>query len=297
MKTKALYIGSSSPEMENLLNMIPAEWTQVPNLSPLKQILSEQEFSLIVFNVQQKLSTQDLNSLGVFSAVDHNTQKLLIIEKAQIFHINQITKTFHPNCVLISPIEKDLWLGAINNQIFINRQLQENTSLRRLALTDPLTGIANHRAFWERLDAEFSRAKRYNRPLSLIMCDVDDFKSFNDQYGHQHGDKVLISIADCLDKNRRNMDMVARYGGEEFIIILPEANGQHAEQIANRLLRLVKDVTGVSISCGVACYPDNALSPTEILYKADMCLLEAKQKGKAQVVRCQESVVKDGSAS
>ena len=114
-----------------------------------------------------------------------------------------------------------------------NARLFEAT--RQLAITDPLTGLANHRQFYDQLEREFRRAQRYERPLTLLMLDLDRFKAFNDRYGHLAGDHALRETADVLRQNARSVDILARYGGEEFAIILPETDlpraASHAERI------------------------------------------------------------------
>lgn len=165
---------------------------------------------------------------------------------------------------------------------------KENETLRKIALTDALTGVANHRYFWERLDSEFSRSKRFQRPLSLILADVDNFKHYNDTHGHLEGDRILHQVAQALEHGRRNMDLVARYGGEEFAIILPEISHATALEIGKRHLERVLKATGISLSMGAASYPEDSQSPTELVYDADQALLHAKKTGKARICHVSE---------
>jgi diguanylate cyclase (GGDEF)-like protein len=150
-------------------------------------------------------------------------------------------------------------------------------------MTETITGVSNNRYFWERLESELSRAKRYGRPLAVLMADVDDFKRYNDQHGHLTGDRVLRDVAQALDSVRRSMDTVARYGGEEFGMILPEASGIKAFEIAQRLRDSVLEKTKISLSLGVAAYPEHADSSKDLVLRADQALLYAKAHGKAQV--------------
>jgi diguanylate cyclase (GGDEF)-like protein len=159
-----------------------------------------------------------------------------------------------------------------------------------LAITDPLTGLANHRQFYDQLDREFRRAQRYGRPLTLLMLDLDRFKAFNDRHGHLAGDQALRETAEVLRQNARSVDILARYGGEEFAIILPETDIQrgaaHAERIRSAVAAHVflNQETGlehrVTVSIGVA-----ALSPTlrkieELVHGADQALYRAKAAGR-----------------
>lgn len=160
------------------------------------------------------------------------------------------------------------------------------TQTHQHAIRDGLTGIYNYRYFVEQLEEEISRSSRYGRPVSLIMVDVDFFKSINDTYGHLRGDEVLRDIARLLDSQTREIDMVARYGGEEFVVVLPETEYPEAFQVAIKLQEIVadtlflneknKDPARVTISLGVSSYPSTALTRDELLKQADGLLYEAK---------------------
>ncbi len=164
--------------------------------------------------------------------------------------------------------------------------------LAKLATTDGLTGLYNHRMFQERLTEEISRAKRYKRKLFVLMIDIDYFKKFNDNYGHQTGDEVLKTVARLIKENVRSVDFPARYGGEEFVLILPETDCEHAYNVGERIRKKVesypfylKDGSKVTItvSIGIACYPYDTEDKTELLKMADAALYYAKQKGRNRV--------------
>ncbi len=141
-------------------------------------------------------------------------------------------------------------LEARNEELSRLRLVLEtaNQRLRRLVAVDPLTGIANRRQFDRVLDREVRRARREQRPLSLIFLDLDEFKHFNDTYGHVHGDEVLRRVARTLDESfRRGGDLVARYGGEEFAVVLPGVDAHRAGLYAERLRRRI---WRMAISCG-----------------------------------------------
>ncbi len=161
--------------------------------------------------------------------------------------------------------------------------------IRALSLTDSLSKAANRRHFDLMLDSEIKKAKGYSRPLSLAMIDLDDFKAFNDKYGHLAGDKILIHISRTLRKNVRDTDFVARYGGEEFTIILPETSNAFAMKVSERVRCAVEknalNIKGLgkkkmTISIGVASFPDNADNAAELIHSADRALYRAKQMGK-----------------
>jgi diguanylate cyclase (GGDEF)-like protein len=162
----------------------------------------------------------------------------------------------------------------------------------RLATTDGLTGLTNHRTFQARLDEHLAQAQRYGKRLSLIICDVDHFKSVNDTCGHPVGDIVLRGVAKTLLKEARATDVVARYGGEEFALVMPETDGPGALVIAERIRERVKALVfeggqrklSVTISLGVASFPDDATRKGELVERADACLYHAKRQGRDRSV-------------
>ncbi len=159
-------------------------------------------------------------------------------------------------------------------------------TLDRQARTDGLTGVANRHTFDEQFEKELSRARRERSPLSLVLCDVDHFKRFNDEHGHQVGDRVLADVAQTLERERRPYDLVARYGGEEFVVILSQADFDEAMRVAERLRRAVEDISGdlgVTASFGVASASDGMASRSDLISTADACLYAAKEHGRNRV--------------
>ncbi|MBI5874651.1 MAG: diguanylate cyclase, partial [Deltaproteobacteria bacterium] len=173
---------------------------------------------------------------------------------------------------------------ALDNAI-IHQKIQE------LSVTDSLTGLYNRRHLNGRLEEEWSRALRRNRPISILLADVDNFKSVNDGYGHEKGDEVLKGIANIMKNNVRKEDLVARYGGEEFVIILVDTVKEDAQKIADKML----DIARVNIypwmgkaatfSVGIASYPDiKANKFEELIQAADQAMYKAKVAGKNRVI-------------
>ena len=171
------------------------------------------------------------------------------------------------------------------------------------AVTDGLTGLYNRRHMQEVLLVERRRAHRYGHPLSVIMLDVDSFKTYNDTYGHVQGDVLLRMAADILRESVRGVDIVGRYGGEEFIIVLPETPSSEAYQAAERLRLAVARtvfpgfladpdlVVFKTISLGVATFPDNTDDPQALVTLADNALYRAKRGGRNQTVMAEDSVM------
>lgn len=164
---------------------------------------------------------------------------------------------------------------------------------KQKAITDELTHLYNLRHFLNRLDQEVNRAKRYHRPMALAMIDIDYFKKYNDTLGHQKGNQLLKKVALVLEKESREGDIVARYGGEEFSIIMPETSFQKSYQFAERIRKKIdskfcKEKVGgcVTISIGLASYPQDADNASILLEKADEALYQAKRDGRNCVRVC-----------
>ncbi|MHB8983859.1 MAG: GGDEF domain-containing protein [Carboxydocellales bacterium] len=168
-----------------------------------------------------------------------------------------------------------------------------NEELRLQALTDGLTGLYNFRYFYYRLDEEISRSKRLNTPLSLVMIDIDHFKSYNDTHGHPRGDSLLIDLGRLFQEHVRLVDTVARYGGEEFAIILADTGNEGALIAARRILEAVEShpFTGrssqpegrITVSIGISNYPTDAATKEELIEKADKALYYVKSRNKNNV--------------
>jgi diguanylate cyclase (GGDEF)-like protein len=181
------------------------------------------------------------------------------------------------------------WLAAQASIALENERLHR--TVKRQAITDELTQLANRRRFTETLSLEVRRAERFKDPLTLVLADLDDFKQINDRHGHQVGDEVLRRFADVLRANVRDFDLPVRFGGEEFAILLPETGLAGGEQLARRLaaalarLRLPEtgsDRPPVTASFGVASFPE-AHGVAELLSAADQALYQAKFEGKNRV--------------
>ena len=167
-----------------------------------------------------------------------------------------------------------------------------NEQLQALATTDGLTGLKNHRTFKERLAEEFERATRYHLPLSLILLDVDRFKSFNDTHGHPAGDEVLKRVARHLTESTRSTDLVARYGGEEFAVLLPFTHAQAALALAERTCTAIAgaawELRAVTASFGVATVNADTLTSALLVKLADDALYRSKQTGRNRVTHASE---------
>lgn len=195
------------------------------------------------------------------------------------------------------PFRTNVLLARVRNQL---EQLQQRRLLERLSHSDGLTGIANRRFFNTTLAREFSRMQRHQQWLALLMVDVDDFKAFNDHYGHLRGDACLQKIAQTIGQGlKRPGDMVARYGGEEFVCLLPDTDAAGALQMAHQLQAAIallqlphvqaQAATFVTVSIGVAAALPHELSNSQqLLAMADARMYRAKRSGRNRIISSED---------
>ena len=166
---------------------------------------------------------------------------------------------------------------------------EQNAILERLATRDPLTNCYNRRSFFEQFDTQWNSAQRYGNALSAVMVDVDHFKTVNDNHGHSVGDIVLQRVADTLQRQVRDTDIVARYGGEEFTLLLPNTDMAEACEMAERIRKAVEEMKlpqlSVTASLGVSSLSQAPACPQDMLDQADKSLYFAKRNGRNQVAR------------
>jgi diguanylate cyclase (GGDEF)-like protein len=203
-------------------------------------------------------------------------------------------KRFYKSNSQIQQSIKDL-VSTIADYLGMVISNQENLEhIRRQSRLDRLTGLFNRRVFEEQLSIEFRRALRYDRDLSLLIMDIDDFKKVNDTYGHQQGDRVLESMGELVVGCFRDLDTVCRYGGEEICVIMPETVGPAARSKAEQVRRKIAE-TGipmieqpgkslrVTVSVGIACVTKSTATEEQLLREADKALYHCKNNGKNQV--------------
>lgn len=232
---------------------------------------------------QMKAIEQGVSSKDAFMSEEHdkndsNKQLLLAIKKLlyQLSNRNKLLVEANEN------LEQKVRERT-------NALSEANQKLRELASTDVLTGLMNRRAFMEEAQRKFKLAKRYQRPLSLLMIDIDHFKRVNDTFGHQAGDQVLVEFGKIIKSCLRETDVFSRIGGEEFAIILPETNLEQTAELSERLLEKVRTAqieleTGIKISLttsiGVAAIPPLSVDVDMVMSEADKALYRAKLDGR-----------------
>jgi diguanylate cyclase (GGDEF)-like protein len=188
--------------------------------------------------------------------------------------------------------QRDLLKVMCNQASTSIANAQLHAEIEKMATTDGLTGLFNHRLFQEKLSAEFKRLNRSSKPLSLLLADIDYFKKINDTYGHPVGDLVLKGVAKLIRETIREIDVPARYGGEEFAVILPETDDEGSRNIAERIRKALQGKSfsadgrsiAVTMSVGISTSPADARNKEELIEKADQALYHAKHNGRNQCV-------------
>jgi len=197
------------------------------------------------------------------------------------------------------------FMDTLLNQVAMvvdNSMMHQN--IKDMARTDGLTSLLNHRTFMEKLSEEYKRIDREAHPFSILLMDIDKFKNVNDTYGHPIGDVAIKTVARVLKETVRTTDFVARYGGEEFTVGMVDTNGKGAEQMAERVRKLMENsvVTKIgtrnliiTLSIGVASFPEDTKNPADLVAMADNALYHAKRSGRNRV--CLYKNIKDLEAA
>ncbi|MCG8549992.1 MAG: sensor domain-containing diguanylate cyclase [Desulfobacterales bacterium] len=212
-----------------------------------------------------------------------------VCQKVDSLYVGRKSGENIPVSVTISPLFIHSRLaGTILTFQDITERLEHEDKLREIALHDPLTGAKNRGEIENILESEIERGRRYGNSCSVLLFDIDKFKAVNDSFGHPYGDKVIKTLCNTIGANLRSSDSIGRYGGEEFVVVLPETGCAQSELFANRLREAVRRIpfsyknehVKVTVSIGVASFPDSGNSLTEIIKKADKALYRAKQNGR-----------------
>jgi len=218
--------------------------------------------------------------------------------------LDSIYGTWWRQTLIIGGLVLVLSIFTIGATLFLTREISRRAAaekqLSQLATTDGLTGVDNRRRFDERILDEWRRGWQ-KLPLSLLMIDADHFKAFNDLFGHQAGDQLLVRIAACIAESaKRPADCAARYGGEEFVLLLPDTDLagalEVAEGVRERIERLSADKWATTVSIGVACLvPDMAGSPNALIAAADKALYQAKEQGRNRCMAINDEMMTEAA--
>jgi len=289
-KEKCIFVGSASG-----CKFLKKKFSK--NVTTVSKKIPAPEFIPWLKHQYDKLPKQ-YNGLRVF--LDSDTSYIEYEDILDDFNTQPDLRVFLLCQYRIENITTDNLLGIlkIHPYVFIEHLLKPNcfyTRLKHRIWIDPLTGIFNRRYFENQLSKELQRASRYEHTLSIMFIDIDHFKQVNDEYGHDTGDKVLEQLSGILERSIRGIDVVARYGGDEFVILLPETKKANALRTAGRILEHVRnfdffksdlEITDISVSIGVAGFPEDAGGTYELIKKADSALARVKKEGGGKVLTC-----------
>ncbi len=316
---------SGELEMDSLLELIYLECHEIMDTTNLYIALFDQHTKMISFPIYFQegnripVQTRKLSN-GLTDYIIRNRKSLIFSkydevqrEKLGIKGVGKKSKSW----LGVPMISRDKVLGVIAVQNFelegVYDENDENVlktianqaavaiknamlyeEMKILSNTDGLTGLFNSRYFWELLPKELDRALRYQRKLSMVIFDLDNFKSYNDTYGHQVGDFLLKKVADIIYKLARKVDFCARYGGEEFVVLLPETDSKGAELFGERVRTAIEKsifkykyesiVVKMTVSGGVSTFSPDIYEPRDLVKYADTALYRAKSEGKNRIV-------------
>jgi two-component system, cell cycle response regulator len=294
---KLLYIGDDQMEQGRMAQALDVEGVTLAHARTQEEASSHLrstpcEAVLVAMRVGEEGAMHLIAEMRSMEA----TRQLPIVIVADDVDIIRVAKALELGATdyILRPVDGNELLARMRTQIRQTRayqRLRENYERSlAMALTDPLTGAYNRRYLDIHLPRIFERARQSNRPLSIVMMDIDHFKNINDTYGHQAGDAVLTELVQRANKNLRSFDLVTRTGGEEFAVIMPETDLATATKIGERLCKRMADAMfrlegagvelPVTISVGVSALHANDENPATIIKRADEALYRAKNNGR-----------------
>lgn len=290
-KPKILCVDDDENILKALTRVLEKKFDIVTSSSiqQARNSIRDQQFAIVIAD----LNLPDGKGLEFLAELAHaNSESIRVLLSGQI-DPSELSKAVNDQSIhrlIIKPWDNNYLLIQILEAYQNHRLLHEKNTLARLAITDPITELNNHRRFQDALKIESQRALRHSRNLSLLMIDIDHFKKFNDKHGHPAGDKLLSEVAKRIVNTVRNLDIAARYGGEEFAIIMPDTSADDAFRVAERIRIALEaepfevahssDLAKVTVSIGVASLKPNL----NIVEEADKALYAAKNSGRNRSV-------------
>ena len=291
MKTKVLIVDDDTAIRESIqeyLTLIKFNAIAVASAEDAIDYLEKNTVDIVITDIL--MTGMDGFELTDFIKKNYNTDVIVITGySAEYSYEEAISKG--ANDFIFKPVRfEELKLRikrVLRESNLAKDRIEMLEELKTLAITDGLTKLYNSRHFYNQLELEIERLKRYKHPLSLLMLDIDDFKAYNDKYGHIEGDKVLMIIGKIIQSCLRTMDSGYRYGGEEFTVLLPETNSKQAKLVATRIknelsnnvIKANGDENNITVSIGLTEYNyDEDIK--NFIKRADMAMYESKEKGK-----------------
>jgi len=292
-KTKTLVVDDEEIVRSFLIDVLTDEGYQVASVASGEEaikLMTREEFDLIITDIKMP-GTDGMEVLRVAKARDPNQNVIVMtgyastetaVESMKLGAADYITKPFNLDQIKIV-VAKTLERSRLR------QKAEEGELYKQMSRIDGLTELYNYTFFQQLLKTEVERAHRYGHQLSLLMIDIDNFKRYNDAYGHPAGDEALRKLARVMSRAVRGCDFIARYGGDEFVVVLPETDQSEAKTIGERLRSLVaqtkydgsqEEESVITVSVGLATYPKDAQSKEDLIKRADQALYRAKSKNR-----------------
>ena len=280
---------SSDLEVNEEIKLALCNYPEISKALDTKQpvIINDINNDPLLDSVRAKIEALKFNSIIVIPVIKKESVIGTFLLRTATPLTDGVTERIYKLCQLVA----NLSANALETAILFESIKTEQEYFEEMSIRDELTKLYNHRHFYNRLEKEFSRADRYQTPLSLVFFDIDDFKRINDNYGHTHGDDVLREIGKLVLKVARESDVPARYGGEEFAIILPSTTSEGALEMAQRLNSMIREhnfenLEGVqvTVSSGTSTFiSKNVQSCGQLVQLADEAMYNAKLQGKDRI--------------
>ena len=292
-RTKTLVVDDEEIVRSFLIDVLTDEGYHVAAVASGEEaikLLTREEFDLIITDIKMP-GTDGMEVLRVAKARDPNQNVIVMtgyastetaVESMKLGAADYITKPFNLDQIKIV-VAKTLERSRLR------QKAEEGELYKQMSRIDGLTELYNYTFFQQLLKTEVERAHRYGHQLSLLMIDIDNFKGYNDAYGHPAGDEALRKLARVMSRAVRGCDFIARYGGDEFVVVLPETDQSEAKTIGERLRSLVaktkydgsqEEESAITVSVGLATYPKDAQSKEDLIKRADQALYRAKSNNR-----------------
>ncbi|MCJ7569557.1 MAG: diguanylate cyclase [Anaerolineales bacterium] len=288
MQVGTILIAEDDPDYRQLLSRrasrMGLEVHQAADGLQAMEALKEHKFDALVLDLYMPEHT-GLEVIDAARKIDPDIQALILTGSASVETAVEALRAGVYD-YLTKPLESmtsfELALSrALERRYLVNENKRLFEEIQRLAVTDSLTGLYNRHKLQDSLNTEVERAKRYNRPLSIIMVDMDELKVINDTYGHAAGDEALKVVAKSIERSIRKVDLGTRFGGDEFIVLLPEADREEAASVAKRIRETIMEMEfesgKLSVSMGVVQWHEGFDTPKDFVHAVDEAMYLAKR--------------------
>jgi diguanylate cyclase (GGDEF)-like protein len=288
MQVGTILIAEDDPDYRQLLSRrasrMGLEVHQAADGLQAMEALKEHKFDALVLDLYMPEHT-GLEVIDAARKIDPDIQALILTGSASVETAVEALRAGVYD-YLTKPLESmtsfELALSrALERRYLVNENKRLFEEIQRLAVTDSLTGLYNRHKLQDSLNTEVERAKRYNRPLSIIMVDMDELKGINDTYGHAAGDEALKVVAKSIERSIRKVDLGTRLGGDEFIVLLPEADREEAASVAKRIRETIMEMEfesgKLSVSMGVVQWHEGFDTPKDFVHAVDEAMYLAKR--------------------